>query len=207
MVLVGILDAEMGNLKSVYNAVNIMGYDAKIINSENDFGEMTHLIIPGVGSFNKVMEGIDKTGLKQKIRSFAASRRPLLGICLGMQLFADFGVEHGWSEGLGLIVGKVDRLKTDTNFPLPHVGWNTVRFLAEHPIFKGVKTERDFYFVHSYNLVCCDRANVLGTTNYGDDFVSIVGKDNIIGFQFHPEKSQANGLKLIENFCEWDGRC
>jgi len=207
MQLVGILDAEMGNLKSVFNAVYIMGYDAKIITAEDNFEDLSHLIIPGVGSFNKVMRLIHHAGLMQKIHLFAASQRPLLGICLGMQLLADFGVEQGKIDGLGLIAGKADRLNPGPDLPLPHVGWNSVQFLKGHPVFAGIKTDRDFYFVHSYNVVCKDRFNVYGITHYGRDFDSIVGKKNIIGFQFHPEKSQTNGLKLIENFCGWDGRC
>jgi glutamine amidotransferase len=123
-----------------------------------------------------------------------------------MQLLSATGEEGGEGEGLGLIPGEVRRLDPAGGLALPHVGWNTTCFRAPHPVFKNVKDGLDFYYVHTYGFRCEDPAHVLAVTEYGQEVASIVGRDNIIGFQFHPEKSQANGLRLLENFCAWNGR-
>jgi len=203
--LIAILDANIGNLRSVFNAVDTMGFDAKIVTHAELSDKYTHLIIPGVGSFIHALQS-DKIGaVKGEIRTFANSGRPVLGICVGMQLLADWGDEGGGSVGLSLIPGQVKRLPEPEGVLLPHVGWNTVNIIQNHPIFQGIKKDIDCYFVHSYHFICDNNENVYGRSNYGVDFVSVVGKGNIIGFQFHPEKSQNNGLKLIENFCDWTG--
>ena len=129
-----------------------------------------------------------------------------MGICLGMQLLSDWGEEGGGSAGLGLISGEAKRMPEERDLLLPHVGWNTVEFVKNHPVFQGVKNGIDCYFVHSYHFVCKSDEHVYGRSSYGRDFVSVVGRDNVLGFQFHPEKSQKNGLQLIENFCDWDGK-
>ncbi len=205
--MIGLLNAEMGNIRSVYNAIYSLSFDIKVVKSGSELGGLSHLIIPGVGSYRSAMENINGNGLKESIRAFAESGKPVLGICLGMQLLSDHGEEHGNTEGLGLVPGKVTRFPDKKGFPLPHVGWNTVSFKARHPVFEGVKKGIDCYFVHSYRFICNNRENVYATTDYGEYFTSIVGKENVIGFQFHPEKSQANGLRMLENFCQWDGRC
>jgi glutamine amidotransferase len=125
-----------------------------------------------------------------------------------MQLLAEKGTESGETEGLGLVHGTVERLPAEEkSLVLPHVGWSTVNFRFDHPVAEGIKAGRDFYFVHSYALQTEHRDEALGESEYGAPFVSVVARDNVVGFQFHPEKSQSNGLKLIENFCHWDGRC
>ena len=116
-------------------------------------------------------------------------------------------VTLGLPNGIGFVEGTVSRLPGGPGMPLPHVGWSTVDLRRSHPVTDGIKQGRDFYFVHSYAMHCENDADWIGATNYGTDFVSIVGRDNVVGFQFHPEKSQANGLKLLENFCYWDGQC
>jgi len=200
-------DAGKGNIRSVFNAVYSMGFDAEIIKYEELSDKFSHLIIPGVGSYKSALKSNNLSQIKQKVHNFANSGRPVLGICLGMHLFADWGEEGGGSEGLGLISGKVKKLSQINDLILPHVGWNTINFAKSHPIFEGVKSGVDFYFVHSYHFICNNNNHLYGYTNYGEDFTSIIGNNNIVGLQFHPEKSQNNGLKLIENFCNWDGLC
>ena len=202
---VGILRMPMGNLRSAFNAVYENGVEPVFVDESGDFDALTHLIVPGVGNFRAVMGHLEERGLATRIRDFAASGRPLLGICAGMQLFAERGTESGETAGIGLIHGTVDRLPDDRL--LPHVGWSQVELRFDHPVVEGVKPGRDFYFVHSYALQDGDPAEVLGETEYGARFASMVARGNVVGFQFHPEKSQANGLRLIENFCNWDGRC
>jgi glutamine amidotransferase len=205
---IGILKMPMGNLRSAFNAVFQNGFDPVFVDQDGDVDGLTHLIVPGVGNFKAVMGHLQEGGLADRIRGFASSGRPLLGICAGMQLLAERGTESGETEGLGLVHGRVDRLpEGDNALVLPHVGWSTVDFRFAHPITQDVKPRRDFYFVHSYALQTDHEEEALGESEYGTRFVSIVARGNVVGFQFHPEKSQANGLKLIENFCHWDGRC
>lgn len=204
---IGILDLEMGNLRSVYNAINTLGYDVEIVTNGAQFEQLSHLIIPGVGSYFKAAKLLDEKNLRAAVNNFSESNRPILGICLGMHLLSEYGEEGGRSRGLGLVPGCVAKLNASPDFSIPHVGWNSVNFIANHPVFKRVKNDVDYYFVHSYHFNCKDQANINGTTEYGEIINSIVGRKNVIGFQFHPEKSQANGLQLIENFCNWDGTC
>ncbi|MBO33448.1 MAG: imidazole glycerol phosphate synthase subunit HisH [Rhodospirillaceae bacterium] len=217
--MIAILDTGIGNLKSVYNAVYTLGYDPEFITGddiERLFNEeldalCTHLIIPGVGAWEHAME-VERLGsLRDSVHRFADSGRPVLGICLGMQLLASRGEEgksEGSTEGLGLIPGTVTRLLVDEQkLPLPHVGWNSVNRQRPHPILEGVESGIDCYFVHSYHFVCDAEEDLVATSDYGVPFTCIVGRGNVVGCQFHPEKSQANGLKMLENFCDWDGQC
>lgn len=204
---IGILKMPMGNLRSAFNAVYENGFDPLFVDKDSDFDDLTHLIVPGVGNFTAVMRHLEEDGLADRVRAFAATGRPLLGICAGMQLLAQRGTEGGLTRGLGLVDGEVTRLPEANGQRLPHVGWSTVRLRFAHPVLEGIKPGRDFYFVHSYAMHTDREDEFLGETEYGTSFVSIVAKANVVGFQFHPEKSQANGLKLIENFCHWDGRC
>jgi imidazole glycerol-phosphate synthase subunit HisH len=197
--MIGIIDYGMGNLQSVSNAVSFLGADFKIITQSKDFSEITHLIIPGVGAFAEAMQNITERNFIQPIKEFAATGKPVLGICLGMQLLADSGNEPYETKGLGLIKGRVEKFKTELR--LPHVGWNGIDLSVEdHPLFEGVKKQADFYFVHSYHFLTEEENNVLAKCNYGFDFNAIVYSKNIIGIQFHPEKSQKQGLKILENF-------
>lgn len=197
----------IGNLQSAWNALYHLGLDPEFVDETCNFDTLSHLIVPGVGNFHAVMNHLGARGLDRKICAFAASGRPTLGICVGMQLFASVGTEGALTEGLGLVQGRVERLPEDKELPLPHVGWSTVDFHRPHPVTERVKQGRDFYFVHSYAMQCAQTQDCIGSTNYGSAFASIVGRANVIGFQFHPEKSQANGLLLLENFCHWDGTC
>ena len=205
--MIGILDIDMGNLRSVSKAVDALGHDLVLISAPAQLADVTHLIIPGVGSYHTAMDHIDARALRAPIRDFAAAGKPVLGICLGMQLLSAAGEEGGPSEGLALVPGRVRRMQVSPELLLPHVGWNTTRFRSRHPVFRNVKDGRDFYFVHSYEFQCDDAKDALATSDYGREFTAIAGRDNVIGFQFHPEKSQANGLRLLDNFCGWDGAC
>jgi glutamine amidotransferase len=205
--VIGILQMPMGNLQSAYNAIYENGFDPVFVEEAGECEELTHLIVPGVGNFRAVMNHLENRGVADGIRAFAASGRPLLGICAGMQLLARHGTEGGGSPGLGLVEGEVTRLPAENGLVLPHVGWSPVQIQRDHPVLEGVKPGRDFYFVHSYGMHMEDASQCIGETVYGAPFVSIVAKQNVVGFQFHPEKSQANGLLLLENFCRWDGKC
>jgi glutamine amidotransferase len=204
---IGILRMPIGNLQSAWNALHELGFDPQFVDERADFGALSHLVIPGVGNFSAVMAQLDARGLPSRVREFAASGRPVLGICVGMQLLARTGTEGGDTQGLALIDARVERLPNGAGLRLPHVGWSPVRFRRPHPVFEGLKSERDFYFVHAYAMLAAADGDWLGETTYGAPFVSVVGRANVVGVQFHPEKSQVNGLKLLENFARWDGRC
>jgi imidazole glycerol-phosphate synthase subunit HisH len=204
---IGILNLEMGNLRSVSNAVYSLGYDPEVVDDPGALEELTHLIIPGVGAFHTAMRRMEEKGFSGPVREYAASGRPLLGLCLGMQLLASTGEEGDATRGLGLVPGHVARLRAELVPAIPHMGWNSMELAREHPVLRGVRSGVDFYFVHSYRFAADEPEHVLGTTEYGEMFPSGVARENVVGFQFHPEKSQANGLRLIENFCAWDGRC
>jgi len=205
--MIGVLDIGMGNLRSMANTIDQNGFDPMIVQDASAFDDLTHLVIPGVGNFGAAMSEIAVRNLGHGIRAFAESGRPLLGVCLGMHLLAGQGEEGGTNDGLGLIAGIVRRLEPGSNFRVPHVGWNVLQQCQDHPVFEGIKANRDFYYVHSFAMICDSEKNVLGTTDYGAPVTAVVGRNNVLGFQFHPEKSQTSGLKLIENFCLWDGQC
>jgi glutamine amidotransferase len=204
--MIGVLNIGMGNLRSVENAVYQLGFDPVVVEHQDGFDDLTHLILPGVGNFSAAMPEIGARELKRPILDFVASGRPLLGTCLGMQLLMGISDEGGVHNGLGLIAGKVARLQGE-GLRVPHVGWNILNMTRPHPIFQGIKKGRDFYFVHSYAAVCEQEEDLLASTEYGGPVTAVVGRANVVGVQFHPEKSQVNGLRLIENFCNWDGKC
>lgn len=203
---VGIIDVGIGNLGSISGAVMSLGFDVLSVRQPSTLDQVEVAILPGVGAFSHAMEEIDRADMRHALRRFAEEGRPLLGICLGMQLLFAHGEEGGASDGLGLIPGVVRRLQEMDGVHLPHVGWNEIAVRRDHPVLKGVKQGVDFYFVHSYRGECESNA-VIAETRYGELFPSIVGNGSVIGTQFHCEKSQKNGLKLLENFCWWDGRC
>lgn len=205
---IGIIDVGIGNIGSLRGALYSQGWDTQTVATAADMVDITHLFLPGVGSFAVAMQRLHIAGLVDPIRQHAAGGRPMMGICLGMQLLADRGIEGGASEGLGLIPGKVARLEVDPKLRLPHVGWNVFHpQQQQHPLLKGIRAEVDFYFVHSYffNVLC--EADIVGTTEYGMCYPSFVASGSVVGVQFHPEKSQRNGLRLLDNFCLWDGSC
>lgn len=190
----------MGNLASVYNACHLLDAKASIVKDPNELKKFDRVILPGVGAYGDAMEHLIETGMNEAVYEFAKSGKPMIGICLGMQLLFESSQEFGHSNGLGLIDGEVvkfDKSKMHEDFKIPHMGWNTI-VNKEHPLFEGLHNPY-LYFVHSYHAVTSEK-NVIGTTTYGYEFVSAVNKDNIFGFQPHPEKSHDNGLKILKNF-------
>lgn len=198
--MIGIIDYNMGNLASVYNACHLLDTKASIVTNPEDLKNFDRIILPGVGAFADAMEHLNTTGMKDAIYEYSKSGKPMIGICLGMQLLFESSQEFGHTDGLGLIEGKVvkfDKSKMNEDVKIPHMGWNTIQN-NNHKLFEGLK-DPYLYFVHSYHAVTDDK-NVIGKTTYGYDFVSAVNKDNIYGFQPHPEKSHDNGLKILKNF-------
>jgi glutamine amidotransferase len=202
---VGILDIEMGNLRSLCNAIDSLGVDSRVVREPSVLAEVSRVLIPGVGSYRAAMGNLTRLGFVDPLRRFAAAGKPVLGICLGMQVLSTRGEEGGAVPGLALIPGDVVLMEPDS-LRLPHVGWNSVSFRSPHPVLEGIRDGKDFYFVHSYEFRCAPEHSY-AETSYGRPFSSIVGVGNVLGVQFHPEKSQRNGLQLLENFCRWDGGC
>jgi len=205
--LIGIVDYNMGNLASVINAFEKVGADIAVESDPTKLQNYDKLILPGVGAFGDAMKHLKENGMDEAVKAYAKSGKPLLGICLGMQLLFESSEEFGNHKGLGLIEGKVvafDESKFDHKLKVPHMGWNEMFQIVGTPpracpLFAGLDDEFYLYFVHSYHAVCDDKY-AIGKTYYGYEFVSAVNKDNIYGIQPHPEKSHENGLKIIENF-------
>jgi imidazole glycerol-phosphate synthase subunit HisH len=204
--LIGIVDIGIGNLGSLRNALHSQGWDSIFVSKPSDLERLSHLLLPGVGAFSAAVKCLHYRELFMPIRRFAAEGRPIMGICLGMQLLAERGTEGGDIEGLGLVPGSVAPIDAP-GLRLPHVGWNNAYHAQSHPLLEGIRNDVDFYFVHSYRFAATHIKNVLAHTDYGESFPSIVCQGNVIGVQFHPEKSQSNGLRLLDNFCLWDGTC
>ena len=206
--MISIVDYGMGNIRSMQSAFGYLGVPCMTVNSPDGILNSDKLVLPGVGAFAKAMENICALGLYKPLRKFAlVERRPVLGICLGMQLLAECGEEDGVMAGLGWIAGTVSRLNVPPELKVPHIGFNSLNFprAAERNIlFKGMPEHPDFYFVHSYVLHATEERHVTSFANYGSPFVSSVCSGNIYGTQFHPEKSQGNGLRLLHNFAQLD---
>ncbi len=201
---VAIVDYNMGNLRSVQNAMQKIGHPAAIEKEPSKIAKYDKLILPGVGAFGDAMEHLRRSGMDKAIEEFAASGKPLLGICLGMQLLFEKSYEFGEHIGLGLIEGEVvpfDVSRFPHRLKVPHMGWNELFVQNPSPLFEGLPKAFYLYFVHSYHVVC-DEEQTIGKTLYGYEFVSAVQKDNIFGFQPHPEKSHETGLKILKNFVE-----
>ncbi|MFH0909121.1 MAG: imidazole glycerol phosphate synthase subunit HisH [bacterium] len=199
-----IVDYGFCNLDSVLRAVQECGGDAVVSDDPRSAATAGKLILPGVGSFAEAMKSIRALGWDDTLRREVAQNGiPLLGICLGMQLLATRGTEGGDSDGLGLVPGRVVRLtRTTPDLRIPHVGWNEVEQRRPSPLFEGIADHKDFYFVHCFHFVPDHNEDILGTTAYGEDFVSVVGRGIVVGTQFHPEKSLRTGFALLRNFIE-----
>lgn len=200
---VTILDYGAGNLRSVAKAFEHEGAEAVLTADPSVAAGAERLVLPGQGHFGQCMTRLRDAGLEDAVREHVAAGRPFLGICVGMQLLFDGSEEAPDVGGLGLLPGAVKRLRTD--LPLPHVGWNSVEFIRaaeSDPLLQGVAgpEPRFFYHVHSYGVLESDGEHVLGRCTYDDAFASIVGRENVWGIQFHPEKSQEDGLRILRNF-------
>lgn len=202
--MVTIIDFGGGNLRSVQKSIEHVGFQAEITNDAEIVRRATHLVCPGNGAFGDCMAGLRKYDLVSAIDEFIQKGNPFLGICIGMQSLFNKSYEFGIHEGLSYIDGVVQKFPDEikkNNLKIPHTGWNSVHFKENHPLFKDIKQDDYFYFVHSYYCQCNNENNILGVTDYGIEFTSAVTYENITGVQFHPEKSQYSGLKLLENFC------
>jgi glutamine amidotransferase len=201
---IGIINYEMGNIKSVQSALDHLGIENGLVNSVNDFIKYSKYILPGVGSFNEAIVNLTRLGFIDAINeAIFVKKRPILGICLGMQLLAEFGEEDGSSNGLGLIPGTVTKFNfcNQEELKIPHIGFNEVFFVKNNDLlFKGLCDSADFYFVHSYRLTKTPADITSSYCLYGEKFTSSVSLENIHGTQFHPEKSQGNGLIVLKNF-------
>lgn len=195
-----IIDYGMGNVRSVYNVFNALHCAVKVSGEPGDIKGATHIVLPGVGAFGAAVEKIKKmSSFEVLIEEVFKAKKPFLGICVGMQILADTGNEHGLFKGLGWVAGETKKINSN-GLPLPHVGWNNFSTFKEDPIFRGVTGESDFYYVHSYAFFAKNKEEVIAACDYGEEFPSVIRKDNIYGVQFHPEKSQKTGLRLLENF-------
>jgi len=198
-----VIDYGMSNLGSISNALVECGCDNVVVATDpKELLTATHIILPGVGSFTDGMNNLKVLGWQDPLRkSVIEDKIPLLGICLGMQLLASKGTEGGNTAGLNFIEGTVERfVATKEQEKIPHVGWNEVYSLDNHPLFSDIPKGTDFYFVHSYHFVPSNKKNIMSTTPYCGKFVSGVSSDNIFGTQFHPEKSQRPGFQILKNF-------
>jgi glutamine amidotransferase len=196
---IAILDYGMGNLRSVEKAFERVGADALRTDDADAAADADGLVLPGVGAFPKAMERIRKLSFDRLVREHAAAERPVLGICLGMQLLFERSSELGGAEGLGLLRGSVEPLAAE-GLKVPHIGWEPVSWRRESALTEAIDSETPFYFVHSLTPVPEEEGEILGTATYGERFACAVERPPLYGFQFHPEKSSAAGLRLLENF-------
>jgi glutamine amidotransferase len=202
---VSIIDYGMGNLRSVQKGFEKIGAQAKVINTPQQVADAEAIVLPGVGAFKNCLENLDSLKLITPIIRSIESGKPFLGICLGLQILFTESEEFGSTSGLDIIKGKVIHFKTNTcdNTPhlkIPHMGWNSISIKKEGPYLEGIENETYLYFVHSYYVKPENEKVIATTTDYGVEFVSSILKDNIFACQFHPEKSQKAGLKILENF-------
>jgi imidazole glycerol-phosphate synthase subunit HisH len=202
--MIGVIDYGMGNILSVQNALLYLGANARICELPDELRGADRLVLPGVGSFADGMRLLRERGLVDELTRLVVDKHvPILGICLGMQLMATRSFEGGENNGLGWIDADVVRLDIPEVFRVPHVGWDDITFLDGSMLFEGIPASSDVYFDHSFHMHCRDKANVLACCDFGGRFTAAVQKDTIIGTQFHPEKSQDYGLRILDNFVRW----
>lgn len=195
--MTGIIDSKICNIESICNLIRKLGFSYKIIDNNEKFDGISRLILPGVGAFQRAMENLEKYQLLDRIKAHANNGKPILGICLGMQLLFDSSEEFGHSKGLGLIPGNIIKIKT--NMVLPHMGWNNLKISQKIPLLENIPQDSDVYFVHSF------RANtkneyIAASAEYGETIPAVIFRENIMGTQFHPEKSLKWGEKIMTNF-------
>jgi len=201
--MITVIDYEAGNLRSVSNALKLLGFVHRISQKPSDVLSADVVLLPGVGAAGDAMSNLARLGLIKPIKQFVALRKPLLGICLGLQILLTASDESGNQPCLDMITGRVKRLPE--GLKIPHMGWNQVKQVIPHPAFSGIPDNTNFYFVHSYFGVPLDDSAVIGTTDYGVSFCSVMAQENIVAVQFHPEKSGEWGLKFYDNFFKHSG--
>ena len=202
--MIVIIDYGMGNLRSVSKAFEAAGHQALVTRDKAMIGRASHVVLPGVGAFGDCMANLERLDLIESIRSSIQAGKPFLGICLGLQLLFTESEEFGLHKGLGILPGRVRKFILDPGLKVPHMGWNQANLQKASPLFRDIADGSDWYFVHSYYVDPADPTIASATTMYGHPFVSSIWKDNIVACQFHPEKSQAVGLRLIRNFGAWN---
>lgn len=202
--MITIVDYGMGNLSSIQNMLNRIGQESLITDRVEELSKADKIILPGVGAFDSAVQSIHNKGIWEILNHKALTERiPILGICLGMQLFAN-NSEEGTQQGLGWIDAEVKKFRFNSSIKLkiPHMGWNDVSPIKpEHSLFKKALSQQRFYFVHGYHIVCQSKIDTIATAHYGYEFTCAVAKGNIMGVQFHPEKSHTFGMNLLQNFC------
>lgn len=207
--MIGIVDYGMGNILSVYHAFEAIGAAVMICRDPDDLREAERIVLPGVGAFQDCMANLAARGFSESLEcAVLAGGKPILGICLGMQAMARRSFEGGECAGLGWIEADVVRLEPgESSLRVPQVGWNDIRYRRDFPLFNGLPSSPDCYFVHSFALRCDHPGDVVATCEYGETVTAAVAKRNIFATQFHPEKSQEHGLKILENFLLWTPAC
>jgi len=210
--MIALIDYGISNLRSVQKAFEHLDTEVTLVDTPDRLAQADRLILPGVGAFPAGMRGLQERGLIEPIKQAAREGKSLIGICLGMQLLFDASDEMGETQGLGLLPGQITRIQDARSkmqdargsprpvLKIPHMGWNQLDVVRDHPLVRDLVSDSYAYFVHSYAIYPEDQDIVLATTDYGGSFASIVGRGNVCGLQFHPEKSQAVGLKLLRNF-------
>lgn len=201
---VAIVDYKMGNIFSLVNALETSGADVVVTNQPKQIRAATHLVLPGDGAFQTGMANLKRFGLISVLEEeVLEKKKPFLGICVGMQILAKEGTENENCRGLNWVRGKVILLEAaGKKLPLPHIGWNDITYRSGEMLFDGIVQQADFYFIHSYHFVCQHRETEIARCDYGEKFTAALRQDNIVAVQFHPEKSQKYGIKLLKNFLE-----
>lgn len=204
---IAIVDYGAGNLRSVEKALVRSGIEALVTSDPGAVARADGVVLPGAGAFREAIMNLEAKGLADAVRESVAAGRPYLGLCLGLQLLFDEGDEHGMTPGLGLLRGRVERFPERAPdgeaLRIPHIGWNTVRFEGDHPMLGKLPAEDAFYFVHSFCAVPGDAALTVGTAHYGERFTAVAARDNVFAVQFHPEKSQGAGHRLLDAYAQW----
>ena len=206
---IAVVDYGAGNLRSVAKALLRSGLAPLVTSDPDAIRGADAIVLPGVGAFADAVEQLAERGLDEAVRESIGAGRPYLGLCLGLQLLFENSDEHGMHDGLGLLAGSVrrfeDRDPAGKRLLVPHIGWNTVRFAGDHPMCGRLPEQDCFYFVHSYRALPAEAKDVVGTADYGSDFAAAVARDNVFAVQFHPEKSQTAGKRLLDAFAGWMG--
>jgi glutamine amidotransferase len=208
---IAVIDFGAGNLRSVARALERSGLNPDITADPAAVKSADGVVLPGVGAFADAVSNLAKTGLDDAVRDRLAARRPYLGLCLGLQVLFDEGEEHGVNPGLGVLPGRVERFPDETpdgkRLLVPHIGWNTVKFSGDHPMLSKLPDEDCFYFVHSYRAIPDRMSDVVGRVDYGGEFAAAVAREGMFAVQFHPEKSQSAGRRLLDAFASWVSEC
>jgi imidazole glycerol-phosphate synthase subunit HisH len=206
--VIAVINYKAGNLASVASALSYLGFQYRVTRKAEEIAKAEKVIVPGVGSAGQAMGDLQNRGIDEVLREVYASGTPFMGICLGSQIILERSEEHN-TACLGLLAGMVRRFPSPLlsdqgeTLKVPHIGWNRVRFIKAHPVFRDIPRNGEFYFAHSYFPLPDSEESVIGITDYGIPFASVVGEQNLIAVQFHPEKSGSIGLIILKNFCQW----